>query len=90
MRPLPPMIAVAQHMKELGWYESYLFTHAYLQNGWCVGIWPDGWSLSRATEKPGIYSIQHRGTTLSELKTALDATELADPQAVQESEKGKP
>ncbi len=81
MRPMLPMIAVARHMEKLGWYESRLFSHSYLQNGWCVGLWPDGWSLSKATEIPGIYAIQAQGTTLAELKTALDTAGLSDPQA---------
>jgi hypothetical protein len=71
MRPLPPLIAVAQHMEKLGWYESRLFSHAFLLNGWCVGLWPDGWSLSYATEIQGIYAIKSQGTMLSELQKAL-------------------
>jgi hypothetical protein len=71
MKLISPIVAVAEHMRKLGWYESHLFSHAFLQNGWCVGLWPDEWTLSYATETPGIYSVKARGTTLSELQKAL-------------------
>jgi len=73
---LIPLQPVAARMRALGWYESHLFTHSYLRHPWCVGLWPDGWTLSRATATPGIYEIKVQGVTLAELENALRAAEI--------------
>jgi hypothetical protein len=72
---LIPLHHVADHMRALGWRESHLFGHSYTKENLCVGIWPDGWSLGRATDAPGIYKIAYRGESLIALQKALGAIE---------------
>jgi hypothetical protein len=76
-----PVHAVAEHMRALRWHESHLFGHSYTHDGWCVGIWPDGWTLSRTTAKPGVYEVKFQGETLSQLKDALRAAEIPQEEA---------
>lgn len=76
---LIPIQAVTEHMRALsGWRESHLFGQNYTHGDWCVGIWPDSWTLSRATPTPGIYEIKIQGVTLAELQNALRAAEISE------------
>jgi hypothetical protein len=74
---LIPLQAVAEHMRALGWRESHLFGHSYTNENLCVGIWPDGWSVGRATESQGIYKIAYRGESLIGLQKALGSAEFS-------------
>ena len=74
--------AIHEHMRALRWRESHLFGNAYTRGAWCVGLWPDGWSLSVATDAVGVYAIKARGVTLRELRVALLNLEQISQEAV--------
>jgi hypothetical protein len=66
------MLACAEHMRALGWYESHLFSYSFTRAPHVVGIHCDEWCLGRAiADRPGEYAANRRGATLAELLEAV-------------------